>query len=89
MKKHFTDWKKRWNLIESVNPIYEIQTNPDFKPIYFEFIGTTLREASKLLLYYTLYGRIPEPIRIANIIAKELSYNTREKLNFQLENNAF
>jgi endonuclease V-like protein UPF0215 family len=89
LKKHFKDWEKRWKLIEAVNPIYKIHTNPDFKPIYFEFIGTTLREVSTLLLSYTLHGRIPEPIRVANILAKELSYNTREKLNFQLENNAF
>jgi endonuclease V-like protein UPF0215 family len=89
LKQHFQDWIKRWGLIEALKPIYPLQTNKNYKPIYFEIEGMDFKNASKLLLSCTVQGRIPEPIRVANILAKELTSDTREMLNFQLENDAF
>ncbi|MGC8961062.1 MAG: DUF99 family protein [Candidatus Bathyarchaeia archaeon] len=73
LRKHFKDWERRWSLMESLKPLYEVVTSPGHNPIYFEVVGLDPGDASKLLKAYTFQGRLPEPIRIAGMIAKGLT----------------
>ncbi len=77
LQKHFSDWRVRWKIIERVieasKGIHMVQVKPEENPLYVEVIGTTLSEAEEFLRKITVWGRTPEPLRIANIIAKGLS----------------
>ncbi|MBS7619688.1 DUF99 family protein [Candidatus Bathyarchaeota archaeon] len=73
LKKHFKDWDKRWSILQSLGNIYEFEVKPGYSPIYFEIIGETPEYAKSILKNYTIISRVPEPIRIAKIIARGVS----------------
>jgi endonuclease V-like protein UPF0215 family len=66
LKKHFSDWKKRLDLIKKCK-LHEIKTKHN--PIYIGFVGMTLEEAKEIIKISTIRGVIPEPIRVAHLIA--------------------
>lgn len=73
LRKHFPDWQKRWKIIQSLGPIIATETFPGEPTIYFEAIGCTEGYAENVLRSATLISRIPEPVRVAGIIARGLS----------------
>jgi endonuclease V-like protein UPF0215 family len=64
--QNFSDWDKRFNLIEK-GKLDKIKTN--FNPIYIKRVGINLREAKEIIKLSTIRGVIPEPLRIAHLIA--------------------
>jgi len=76
LKKHFEDWRLRYRVFErlaSISPIYEARLNPKENPVFLEVVGMDFDEALELLKRVTIRGRAPEPLRIANRIAKAVS----------------
>ncbi|MDH5816089.1 MAG: DUF99 family protein [Candidatus Nezhaarchaeota archaeon] len=76
LKKHFKDWKIRYEVFEklaSISPIYEVKLNPKENPTFLEVVGIEFEKAFEILRRITIRGRIPEPVRIANRIAKAVS----------------
>jgi uncharacterized protein len=70
--KHFPDWKRRWEILFSLGPLRKIRTNPDEPPIYYEAIGCTTREAARILQANSYISRMPEPVRVAGLLAHGL-----------------
>ena len=70
--KHFPDWKQRWAIISSLGPLRRVGTNPDEPPIYYETFGCTPREAVSILKHSSYVSRLPEPVRIAGLLAAGL-----------------
>jgi len=66
LKKNFKDWEKRWNLI-SRGELHEVKT--DHNPIYVKCYGIDIDEAKEIIKLSTIRGVIPEPIRVAHLIA--------------------
>jgi len=66
LRKHFTDWEKRLNLIKR-GEIHKIKTAHN--PIFIKYVGITLAEAKEIIKISTIRGVIPEPIRVAHLIA--------------------
>ncbi|MEM0083135.1 MAG: DUF99 family protein [Candidatus Nezhaarchaeales archaeon] len=76
LKKHFEDWKIRYKVFEklaSISPIYEAKLHPKENPIFLEVVGIEFEKALEILRRVTIRGRTPEPVRIANRIAKAVS----------------
>ncbi len=71
--RHFEDWKARWGVIEKLGPVYEIVSMRDEPPIYTEIIGAELNWASNLIRKLSTCCRVPEPIRVARLIARGLT----------------
>ena len=72
LKLHFSDWSRRYSLLKNLGSIYCCKTVYN-NPIYFEVIGLNFKKAKRVLKDLTFIGKLPEPIRIVKIIAKELS----------------
>jgi endonuclease V-like protein UPF0215 family len=53
----------KWRLIESFGPLEKLGA------LWVQRIGLTVREATELLAATTSHGNIPEPLRLAHIIA--------------------
>jgi uncharacterized protein len=70
--RHFPDWKARWKIINSLGPIRRIRTIRDEPPIYYEHFGCSSVEASRFLSALSMVSRIPEPLRVAGIVARGL-----------------
>lgn len=73
LKAHFKDWEIRWNIIKKAGPIYSSIPYPKEPPVYFEVIGNTKKWAEKILVSSAMVSRIPEPVRVAGIVARGLS----------------
>jgi len=73
LKKHFEDWDKRWGILQSLGNIYEFEVKQGYPPIHFQIIGETQEYAKIILKKYAIISRVPEPVRIAKIIARGVS----------------
>ena len=73
LQKHFDDWRRRWSIIESLGQIYSTYTRPREPPVYFEVVGEKARWAEEVLKRSASLCRIPEPVRVARLVARGLS----------------
>jgi len=73
LQRHFEDWMDRWGVFEKLGEIHEITTLSAQSPVYFEVIGAEAKWAAKFIKAFSVCGRIPEPVRIARLIARGLS----------------
>jgi endonuclease V-like protein UPF0215 family len=73
LKKHFGDWRARWRIVEALGTIHCTRNFPDEPSVYFEVVGESSEWAERLLLECAVVSRIPEPIRVAGLIARGVS----------------
>ncbi|MCD6264315.1 DUF99 family protein [Candidatus Bathyarchaeota archaeon] len=73
LEKHFDDWRERWDIIKSLGPVHSTRTRPDEPPIYFEVLGASSQWAEEVLRLSAMLCRIPEPVRVARLIARGLT----------------
>ena len=70
LKKHFADWEQRYQLIIK-NPLQKIKTSHN--PLFIHHVGITSPEAEEIITLSTIRGVIPEPLRIAHVIASGIT----------------
>jgi len=66
LKKHFKDWKRRLKVMETGRSV-TIPTN--YNPIYVKYKGILKKELEEIIKTSTVRGVLPEPIRLAHVIA--------------------
>lgn len=66
LKTNFPDWKNRFAII-TTGRLHKIQTKHN--PIYVKCAGITIEKAKEIITLSTIRGVIPEPIRVAHLIA--------------------
>jgi len=66
LRKHFPDWEQRL-AIHKEGTLYEFQTAHN--PLYAKFMGCSPEEAQEIISLATIRGVLPEPLRIAHLIA--------------------
>jgi endonuclease V-like protein UPF0215 family len=66
LKKNFIDWEKRLEIIK-IGEIHKVKTSHN--PIYVKCSGIDIEEAKEIIKISTIRGVIPEPIRVAHLIA--------------------
>lgn len=72
LSRHFSDWRERWNLIKSLGPLHHVRTMAGEGPVFFERFGCSTREARLILKSWAFVSRVPEPLRVAGILARGL-----------------
>ncbi len=70
--RHFNDWRLRWRIISSLGALHSVRTVPGQGPLYYESFGCQPVEARKILKSWALVSRLPEPLRVAGMIARGL-----------------
>lgn len=70
LMKHFEDWKERLAILEEVN-ISRVRTLRG--EIILGTMGIGLEEAAKIVEETTIFGKTPEPLRVARILAKAIT----------------
>ncbi len=70
--KHFPDWRKRWGVIRSLGPLRTVRTMASENPIFYEAFGCSSSVARKILTSWALVSRVPEPLRVAGLVARGL-----------------
>lgn len=72
LRKHFPDWRERWRRYEALGMIHELRIG-EYSSIFFEVVGGSVMFAEKVLREQAIYGRMPEALRLADLIAKGTS----------------
>jgi hypothetical protein len=70
LQKNFHDWQHRWNIL-SKGELHTIKTKHN--PIYVKCSGVSIKDAEEIINLSTIRGVIPEPIRVAHIIASGIT----------------
>ena len=78
LKKHFRDWKKRVAVIEGAGGFRELSLEGE-NPVLVECVGIEPAEAMRLVRRLTIFGRIPEPVRLARMVARAVSCAVKAK----------
>jgi len=61
--EHVHGGDRRWSLIQAAGPMEAV------RGVYVQRVGITLAETAALLEATTLHGKLPEPLRVAHLIA--------------------
>ena len=70
LKTNFADWNNRLDLMKK-NRLYAVQTS--YSPIYIKCVGMDIESAEEIIKLSTIRGVVPEPIRVAHIIASGIA----------------
>src|SRR6266550_2077960 len=70
--KHFPDWRRRWRILSALGPLRQARTFQNENPIFYEAFGCRHDEARGILRDWAFVSRIPEPLRVAGLVARGL-----------------
>ncbi|UCD13254.1 MAG: DUF99 family protein [Thermoplasmatales archaeon] len=70
LRKNFNDWQERWKTLEK-GEMCTVETRHN--PIYVKSAGISIEEAKEIINLSTIRGVIPEPIRVAHLIASGIT----------------
>lgn len=73
LRRHFKDWKMRFQVFEKMGHIIPVAISEIAPPLYAEIVGTNMLWAIEALRALSCCSRIPEPLRVARLIAKGAS----------------
>jgi len=73
LQAHFEDWETRWAIFEKLGPVHKTVTLFGKQPIYLETVHADTEWAAQLVCALAFWGRLPEPLRVARLIARGLS----------------
>jgi len=72
LRKHFADWRQRWRIVQNAGPLYSSKPLAKEPRLYFEVKGGSPALARGVIVRSSLISRLPEPVRVAGILAKGL-----------------
>ncbi|MDH7506574.1 MAG: DUF99 family protein [Candidatus Thermoplasmatota archaeon] len=70
LKNNFSDWENRLNLIKK-GRLYIVKTR--YNPIFVKCTGINIEDAKEIIKLSTIRGVVPEPIRVAHLIASGIA----------------
>jgi endonuclease V-like protein UPF0215 family len=73
LRGHFKDWKSRWSIVCAAGKLYSCKPLPSEPKLYFEVKGATPEYARHVITGTAFISRLPEPVRVARILAHGLS----------------
>ncbi|MBO3800125.1 MAG: DUF99 family protein [Candidatus Brockarchaeota archaeon] len=72
IKKRFpVDWERRIEAYRRLGPRKELKLKTGFK-VFFRNVGMDDFDSKNILNKFTVFGRIPEPIRVARLLARSI-----------------
>ena len=73
LQRHFEDWEIRWEVFEKLGSVHRIVALIGEPPIYVETVDVNVKWACNIIRALSVGSRVPEPIRVARLIARGLS----------------
>ena len=72
LRNHFADWQERWQKVKNAGTLYTFKPLPKEPRLYFEVKGAAPAYAKKSIASTATVSRLPEPIRVAGLMARGL-----------------
>jgi len=73
--KNLSDGEKRWNSILNAREMITVNTQRDLNPLYIQIAGISKKDAEEIIVKSATRSRIPEPLRVAHLIASGLTHH--------------
>lgn len=70
--RHFPDWRRRWRILSSLGPLRQTRTVRSEGPLFYESFGCGDDQARSILRNWAFVSRVPEPLRVAGLVARGL-----------------
>lgn len=67
--RHFSDGEVRWSIIKKAGKVEKLVTEKNRTPIYIQKTGIGIKSAEKIVRLTSIRSNIPEPLRVAHLIA--------------------
>jgi endonuclease V-like protein UPF0215 family len=67
--RHFSDGDVRWDIIKKAGKIEKLITKKNGTPTYIQKAGIGIKSAEKIVRLTSIRSNIPEPLRVAHLIA--------------------
>ena len=77
LRKHFPDWRQRWGAVKDAGRLYSCKPLADEPKLYFESRGCSPASARRIIVSSSSVSRLPEPVRVAGLIAKGIRGSVR------------
>ncbi|MGC9515795.1 DUF99 family protein [Methanocrinis sp.] len=71
IREYFTHPQQKIELYRSLGPREPLRLKTGFE-VYARFLGATAEETKGLLNSFTLEGKVPEPLRVARLLARSI-----------------
>lgn len=81
--KNLPDSEKRWNAINSGGEIVEVSTRTKKSKIHVQFVGIVEEDAKRILRLTSTRSNVPEPLRVAHLIASGISNAESQSISEQ------
>jgi len=75
LRKQFGDWKERWKVVKDAGRLYSCKPLADEPKLYFEVGGCSPASARRIIVSSSTVSRLPEPVRVAGLIAKGIRWS--------------
>jgi endonuclease V-like protein UPF0215 family len=62
-------WEEKLTILSAAGPIRAIKSHGDRVPVYVQWAGLPLKQAKELVQKTATHSRLPEPVRVAHLIA--------------------
>ncbi|MDH7595282.1 MAG: DUF99 family protein [Candidatus Bathyarchaeia archaeon] len=70
---HLPESEKRWSIVKDSQQLIKIKTRRGQEPVYMQIAGISREDAEKIVKESSTRSNIPEPLRVAHIIASGLT----------------
>lgn len=71
--KHLPEGEKRWKIIENASGLISIRSRKGEEPIFMQVAGLSRGDAERIVKESSTRSNVPEPLRVAHLIASGLS----------------
>jgi uncharacterized protein len=72
--KHLPDSEKRWKAIQNAGKLFEVYTRGKSAKIHMEIAGVCEEDARKIVQLTSTRSNVPEPLRVAHLVASGISF---------------
>jgi hypothetical protein len=70
---HLPQGEVRWKIIENASGLIRVRSRRGEDPIFMQIVGVSLEDAVKIVTETSTRSNVPEPLRVAHIIASGLT----------------
>jgi hypothetical protein len=75
--KNLSDWRARWKILRRAGKIYSVESRSGAR-IFMQIAGVKKNDAEKIVKTTATRSFVPEPLRVAHLIARGVGEKCRE-----------
>ena len=79
--RHLSGTEEHWNAVLNAGELFPVTTRGEKKKIYVETAGISKSLAEEVIRLTSTRSKIPEPLRVAHLVASGISLNTTQGCN--------